>query len=178
MKIRMLGIKTRVAISTVLQIVLFIAIAGAIMFNQIEGETNKKDILLYLNEDVRELEDLVKELKVNYEKITMMSTKSDSQIYNNIQNEILPKSSEIIELAKSIEIENKDIREIHNMYIDALNKQHEALEIYAEALEDGDNEDKLGKLLLANGKTMDAKIRMRDYQMSTLGLAEEYGLTF
>lgn len=177
MKIKMPGLKTRVAVGVILQLVAFIVIAGTIINRNIEKDEAKKSILLYLNEDVKEIEVLLSELKEEYESIINWETESDIQIHSNITDKILPKSYKIIEMAEDVEIENKEIEEVHNIYIDALKKQHEALEIYAEALGGGD-EGKLENLLKANKVISDARIRLRDYQMSTMGLAEEHGLIF
>ena len=47
-------------------------------------------------------------------------------MYTILTNEVIPESQKLIDEAEEITIETKEVKSVHELYIDAINKQNQA----------------------------------------------------
>ena len=96
-------------------VVVIVAIA---MFSG--GDAVQDDLLDYINNDTNEMVELDAEVIELYEKA--QNSANDYTMYEILMNEVIPKSKELIEEAESIEIETSEVKKVHEIYLDAINK--------------------------------------------------------
>lgn len=131
------------------------------------GDKVQDDLLDYINNDLDEVADLETEVYDIYEEAR---NSSDYILYQSLQNNIIPKSRKLIEKAEAVEIETDEVREVHELYLDAINKQDQAFTLMLSALENQD----YAIVTQANEKLDEARKLMRDYQSALKKLAKEH----
>ena len=85
-------------------------------------------------------------------------------------NEVIPKSKKLIEEAESIEIETSEVKKVHEIYLDAINKNNQAFTLMLSALENQD----YTVMTQANEKLDEARKLLRDYESALGTLAKEH----
>ena len=132
------------------------------------GDAVQDDLLDYINNDTTEMKQLDTEVIELYEKA--QNSESDYTMYEILMNEVIPKSQKLIEEAESIEIETDELKEVHEIYLDAINKNNQAFTLMLSALENQD----YTVMTQANEKLDEARKLMRDYENALKELAKEH----
>ena len=132
------------------------------------GDDVQDDLLDYINNDIVEIAELETEVNELYEEAR--SSSNDYILYQSLMDNIIPKSKKLIEKAEAVEIETDEVREVHELYLDAINKQDQAFTLMLSALENQD----YAIVTQANEKLDEARKLMRDYQSALKKLAKEH----
>ena len=154
-----------VGAAVVICIILAMALFGG-------GDAIQDDLLDYINNDCVEMIKLDAEVHDLYEKAR--SSANDYAMYTILSNEVIPQSQELRDEAEGLEIETKEVKAVHELYIDSINKQHQAFTLMLSALE---NQDYV-VLTQANEKLDESKKLMRDYETALKDLAKEHDVKF
>jgi Ser/Thr protein kinase RdoA (MazF antagonist) len=122
----------------------------------------------YINNDTNEMVELDAEVIELYEKA--QNSANDYTMYEILMNEVIPKSKKLIEEAESIEIETSEVKKVHEIYLDAINKNNQAFTLMLSALENQD----YTVMTQANEKLDEARKLLRDYESALETLAKEH----
>lgn len=124
------------------------------------GSNEKQDALLkYLNEDLKTAEEYEDIVVTTYDSITGDNYTDDYTLYSELKNTILPNSLKLIDSVESIECSFDELRNVHELYLNAINKQHQAFTIILSALENQD----YSQVAEANELLSQARKGVRDY---------------
>lgn len=134
----------------------------------------QEDLLNYINEELPKIVDLESTVIEGYDNVSGNNYTNDEVMYLSIRDEILPASLRLIEAAEDITPETKEVKDIHEIYISAINTQNSAFTTILSALETQDYE----KISIANEKLDDSRKKMRDYTSSITELAKEHNVEF
>lgn len=107
-------------------------------------------------EQIIELED---EIMVEYSSVTGENYSDDEETYNHLLDVIIPKYLIFIDKLEAIRPETKEIRALHEIYIDASNTMFEGMTIMPSALENGDYE----MITKANEKLANGRAKGREF---------------
>lgn len=115
---------------------------------------------------------LEEEVLLEYESVTGHQYVNDLITYQHLKDVVIPLYHDFIGEIESIVIKSKEIREVHEIYIDGSNKQLNAIISLLGAIEAQDY------TLVAKGNDMLAEARtvMRTFQMELQDLLEEYNV--
>ncbi|MWV44934.1 hypothetical protein GRF59_15030 [Paenibacillus sp. HJL G12] len=153
---------------------LIILISTMLLFNVLMGcsktDPVTEELLSYINEQMVPLFTEEQELVNTYESVTGANFTDDETTYNVLVDKVIPGYNEFTGKVESVKIESKELREVHNIYIDGLNRQNSALTTIAYALEEQD----IKTITEANEKLSEARKMMREYQDKVKELAEKY----
>ena len=136
------------------------------------GDAVQDDLLDYINNDCDEIIELDAEVRDLYEKAR--NSVNDYVMLSVLKNEVIPESQKLIDEAEDIEIETKEVKAVHELYINSLNKQHQAFTLMLAALEDQD----YVVVTQANEKLDESRKLMRDYETALKDLAKEHEVEF
>lgn len=143
-----------------------VAIVAIALFSG--GDAVQDDLLDYINNDTNEMVELDAEVIELYEKA--QNSANDYTMYEILMNEVIPKSKKLIEEAESIEIETSEVKKVHEIYLDAINKNNQAFTLMLSALENQD----YTVMTQANEKLDEARKLLRDYESALETLAKEH----
>ncbi len=132
------------------------------------GDAVQDDLLDYLNNDRTEMVELDAEVAELYEKA--QNSANDYTMYEILIDEVIPKSKELIKEAESIDMKTEEVKDVHERYLDAINKQNQALTLLLSALENQD----YTALTQANEKLDESRKLMRNYESALTELAKEH----
>lgn len=132
------------------------------------------ELLNYINTDMKPL--AAKEQKVldDYDSVTGNNYTDDETLYNKLIDEILPEYRDFISELEGINIETKELSDIHEKYIDAANTQQQGLIKITDALE----KQNIGLAAEANQMLTEGRKGLRDYQKEIKNLAKEHNVEF
>lgn len=134
------------------------------------GDAVQDDLLDYINNDFADISELDAKVYDLYEKAR--NSEDDYSMYLILSDEVIPESKKLIEEAEDLALETKEVKEVHELYLDAINKQNQAFTLMLSALE---NQDYV-IMTQANEKLDEARKLMRDYESALKDLADEHGV--
>ncbi len=132
------------------------------------GDSVQDDLIDYINNDLPEITELDSDVRELYE--SARNSSNDQTMYLIIKNSVIPKSKQLIDEAEDIEIETKEVRELHEIYLESINKQGQAFTLMLAALEAQD----YTLITSANEKLDESRKLMRDYEEELEELMEEH----
>ncbi|MDM5212506.1 hypothetical protein QUF94_13800 [Peribacillus sp. NJ4] len=133
------------------------------------GNPMQEELLSYINEDLPPLAEKESEVIARYESVTGDNYTNDEVMYAALVDEVQPKYQSFITDLEAVEIEEKEIKTVHEDFIEAANLQHSAFLTVISAIEEQDRE----KIDEANQKLSKARKMMRQYQVDLKTLAED-----
>ncbi|MBE6694028.1 MAG: hypothetical protein E7589_04620 [Ruminococcaceae bacterium] len=147
-----------------------IAVAAVILAIVLFGgeDAVQSDLLDYINNDMTDVSALDSDVVDLYNKAK--NSVNDYTMYQILCDEVIPKSKELIEKAEAVEIGTDEVKAAHELYLDAINKQNQALTLMLSALENQD----YTVLTQANEKLDESRRLMRDYESELKALAKEH----
>lgn len=134
------------------------------------GSNKNQDALIkYMNEDVKKALEYEEIVTTTYDSITGDNYTNDYIVYTELQNTILPNSVKLIASLESIECGFDELRDVHELYLSAVNTQHQAFTTILSALETQDY------LLVSEGNQLltEARKYSRDYMSKLKKLCED-----
>lgn len=108
-----------------------------------------------------------------YDSVTGDNYSDDETLYAALTNQIIPGYLAFIDEVEAVMPRNSAIREVHEIYIEAINVQNGAFTLMLSALEQQDYEI----ITEANEKLTTARGLMRDYMYAVEDLAAEAGVS-
>ncbi|MGG3887638.1 hypothetical protein [Metabacillus fastidiosus] len=129
----------------------------------------QEEIISYVNEDLPEIAKLEEEVIGKYDNVTGENYKDDEILYDALTNEIIPDYSQLIDKLEAIQLSDKELRDIHEDYIEAANQQYSAFTKMLAAIENQD----YALIEEVNGILSQSRKDMRDYQYDLKEYAEE-----
>ncbi|WP_428910937.1 hypothetical protein [Niallia sp. Krafla_26] len=132
----------------------------------------QEDLLVYLNEDLAEISHLENEAISAYESVTGANYTDDYILYETMLLDVIPTYRDFLNELEAITVKTDEIREAHEMYIEAVNLQNDAFIKIVTALEEYDR----GKIEEANQMLSDARKLIRDYNYKIESLAEKHNV--
>lgn len=133
----------------------------------------KDELLRYVNDDLASIEEQEKEVLTLYADVTGENYTDDETLYIALVDEIIPKYRTFVNDLEAIEVESKELRELHEQYIEGVNLQFEAFSGIISAIEEQD----FSKIEEINGKLSEARKMLRDFQFDLKALAKEHNVT-
>ncbi|OZB98058.1 hypothetical protein [Paenibacillus sp. XY044] len=153
---------------------LMFLISAFLIFSVLTGCSNTdpvaEELISYINEQMTPLGKEEQELLNAYESVTGENYKDDETTHKVLVEEVIPGYNEYIGKIEAIKIESKELREVHEIYIDGLNLQISAITSIAIALEQQDGE----AIVEANEKLSEARKMMREFQTKLKELTKEH----
>lgn len=137
------------------------------------GDPVQDDLLHYINNEVKSLEELETEAISEYESVIGENFVDDETTYIHIQDVVIPKYRKLIEELEEIRPDTKEVREIHELYIDASNTQFNGIVTVLAAIEAQDY-DKINE---ANQMLNEGRALMRQALNEIEDLAKEHNVT-
>ena len=129
----------------------------------------QKDLLNYINVELPKVAEIENKVVSGYDAVSGENYTDDLTMYNALKDEILGDSLELIEKTESIEIKTEDVKDVHEIYIEAINMQHQAFTKILAAVEAQD----IDKVTEANKLLSDARKRMREFSTELIALQKE-----
>ena len=138
------------------------------------GCENKQqtELLDYINKEIPPIGELEKKVLDEYEAVSGDNFSNDQVMQDALRNEIIPNSSKLIDTAETVVIVNKQLRDVHEIYIAAINKQHNAFNLVVNALDTADAE----MVSKANILLSEARSGMRNFVSEINNLKMEYNV--
>ena len=123
-------------------------------------DIEKQDLLLkYLNEDLYNVVVYENIVSTTYDSVSVNNYTDDYTMYTALIDTIITNSLQLINEAEAIECGFDELREVHELYIKAMNIQHQAFTIIVVAIENQDS----SKISEANELLYEARKYYRDY---------------
>ena len=141
----------------------------------IRGYSTRKELLKYINQDIKELSSVEKKLLKSYTNVTGSNYVNDETTYKEFVNSTLPLAGKLNELSIQTvnNITDKEILEVHKIYINYTSKYLAAVNMVTLALENQNT----SQVLEANEILNEANNLAIDYRKALYELAEKYNIT-
>ena len=123
-------------------------------------------------DSIRELAPEEERLIGLYDSVTGDNYTDDEELYYTLSEEIIPGYLSFINDVEEIVPNNREIRDIHEKYIGAINTQNGAFTLMLSAIENQD----YATITEANGKLDEARRALRDYLYDVEELANRIGV--
>ena len=138
------------------------------------GCKNKQqtELIDYINKEIPPIAKLETKVTNEYEAVSGDNFSNDQVMQDALLNEIIPNSSKLIDTAEAVVIVNKQLRDAHEIYIAAINKQHNAFNLIVNALNTADVE----MVSKANILLSEARKGMRNFLSEINNLKKEYNV--
>jgi len=95
-------------------IVPVVIVLAAVVFS---GKAKQMELLRYINEEIPELAEIEEEMLDSYNSVTGSRYVDDETTYTEITERTLELSQELCEEARKLEFENKELRDVHKIYV-------------------------------------------------------------
>jgi hypothetical protein len=128
------------------------------------------EILSYVNDELPPLAELETEVIGLYDSVTGVNYTDDYTLYDTLSIDIIPMYTEFIGKLEGIRVSDQGLRDIHEDYIAAANKQHGAFVKMLTALENQD----VSMIQEVNEILNESRQEMRDYQYDLEAYANEH----
>lgn len=136
------------------------------------GDAVQDDLIDYINNDITQITSLDSEVRSLYE--TARESSADATMYVILKNDVIPKSNQLIDKAEDIEVETEDVRELHEIYLESLNKQGQAFTLLLAAIEAQD----YSLITQANEKLDESRKLMREYEDKLEELMQKHDVVY
>lgn len=128
------------------------------------------DLMNYLNNDLPPLAETETEIANSYDSVVGVNYTSDEETYRVLTEDVMPKYRDFALKLEEIQPQTQEVREIHDLYIAAVNKQYNAIVQMIAALEHQDT----NLVVEANEKLDEGRAGIRDYRNKLHALAAEH----
>ncbi len=136
------------------------------------GGTVQDDLIDYINQDMLDIAPLDEEVHELYEKAR--TSENDYTFYLLLDEQVLPRAKKLTEDAEAISPKTKEVRALHEIYIDAVNTQFQAMTLIMAALESQD----YVMVTNANEKLDESRKLYREYQTELEKLMDKHDVEF
>ncbi|SHH81432.1 hypothetical protein SAMN02745135_02246 [Caloranaerobacter azorensis DSM 13643] len=135
---------------------------------------NKKDLFNYINAELPPVVEMENDALEKYNNLISNNNYTYDTFYTALKNEIIPTYEDFLNKLTKISPKTKDLKEIHNLYIEGAKYQLKALKLLQKGIEEKDNE-----LLLKSSEFLKkSKKYMTEYKNKIVTLAEKYHMEY
>ncbi len=132
------------------------------------------DLLDYINKDLKELAELESAAVDAYGGSTGDNYTSDEELYQTLNTTVIPKYKEFNSRLEKVSIATSEVKDVHEKYISASNKQYQAFLKLQIAIEKQDK-----NLVLESNALLDsARKDLRDWKFELNELCKSHDVTF
>lgn len=151
-----------------------VVVIGVMMMFLLTGCSDpvQEDLLTYVNEDLKDLADLENEAIAEYESVTGDNYVDDYTTYVHIEDVVMPMYKDFLDQLEEVDPATAEVREIHELYIEAVNMQNNAFIKILAALDQQDYE----MIADANEMLADGRAGIRKYTNELERLADEHNV--
>ena len=139
---------------------LLAALLSAVLLTACFHNEAQDELIDYLNKDLKTSDAQYEEISKIYDSVTGDNYTDDQTTYDALTTQIRPKYSKLITAIEDVHPKTPEVRAIHELYIDAMTEQSQAMEQIATAAETQDS----SKMDEANQKLANARKKFRDFQ--------------
>lgn len=143
-----------------------------IILSSCQNDPIQDELLNYVNTEMITAHDLEKKAVTAYESVTGVNFTNDGVLYDTLQNEVIPTYEKFLKELHSVKLETDELKDIHDIYINAAETQYEAFGVIIEALEQQDP----ALVQEANALLEQGRDQINDYQSKLNALAEEHNV--
>lgn len=155
---------------TMKKLLCFLAILSLLALSACSADPVQEDLMTYVNEDLMSIFELEAEAVDSYSSVSGNNYTDDWTMYETMDAVTIPAYTEFIEKLESIRPETKEVRAVHEIYIDASNTQFRAMKMILIALE----LQSYDKILEANELLDEGRTKLRQFQDELEELMEEH----
>lgn len=163
--------KHKIIAILILCIVMFCGCTADIKNDQ--DTVNVNEILAYVNISIKDFQDIETEIIKKYNDMEY-NIEKEEEIINELKNEILPEYKKHLENLSNVTIENDEIKEIHNIYIQSAKYQLEAFELYLSYVENKNYSD----LKSVNSKINSSNEYFKLFKTSLIDFAVKHEISY
>ncbi|KEZ47359.1 hypothetical protein [Metabacillus indicus] len=145
----------------------------AFMLAGCSADPVQEELLTYVNDVLPEVTEKEVAAITAYDSVSGDNYTSDDVMYSVMVDEVSPVYNSFIADLEEVEIESKELKELHEHYIEAANIQHAGFILIIAGLEQQDR----GKIIEANEKLAAARKMLREYTADLEALAEKHDVT-
>lgn len=138
----------------------------------VEADPVKEDLTIYLYESIASVVELEAEAIAAYDSVTGDNYIDDETTYYHIQDVAVPLFTDLIEQIEAFQPTTPEVRELNEIYIEAMNTQNIAMVKILAALETGDYD----LLSEANQMLADGRALGREFMNKGQALKQEHGV--
>ncbi|MBB5173569.1 hypothetical protein [Texcoconibacillus texcoconensis] len=138
------------------------------------GDPVGEDLDHYINEELASIIDLEEGVIMEYESVVGSNYTNDKDLYIHLEEVVLPMYLDFIEQLEAINPETSEIRELHEIYISAVNTQYNAMVKLLGAIDYQDH----GMVSQSNQMLSEGRAKIREFHNEMDGLIEEYNVEF
>jgi len=133
-----------------------------LLFSCSKSNDVSDELLLYINEELKSIEETEASIISKYDSVSGKNFTDDDTMFSALGDEIIPAYSEFIESLESIStrLETREVRELHEIYIEGANTQHAGFSMILAALDAQD----YGLISKANEKMDKGRSLIRKWQ--------------
>lgn len=131
------------------------------------------DLIAYINEGLMPIADLEKQAVESYQSVSGQNYTDDNTMYEAMTKTVVPNYQQFRDKLVALAPQTKEVKEIHEVYINGVNSQLEGFKMVVEAIEKQD----AGIIEQANVKLDAGKAGIDDFKSRINKLAEEYDVT-
>lgn len=139
---------------------------------------NKQEIELnlttYINNDLASIVSLEKETITSFNNFESDETKSAEELIDFLENSIIPQYRTFLRDLSAINLENKEIQNAHNYYIESAKFQLDAFTFYLEGLKEFD----YSKIEKVNSLISESRKYLSQYKNELRNIAERYEIKY
>lgn len=132
----------------------------------------EEDLLSYINDDMNPLSELEEEIIQDYESVTGANYTNDYELYDKINDVILPKYQDFIAQIEDVKPETTEVSELHELFIDAHTNQYNAMMKILIGIETQDD----NVILEANQMLDESRKGLRNFSNKVKALVNEKNL--
>lgn len=155
---------------TMKKLLCFLAILSLLALSACSADPVQEDLMTYVNEDLMGIFELEAEAVDSYSSVSGNNYTDDWTMYETMDAVTIPAYTEFIEKLESIRPETKEVRAVHEIYIDASNTQFRSMKMILIALE----LQSYDKILEANELLDEGRTKLRQFQDELEELMEEH----
>lgn len=152
-------------LSTIFTLALTVLVVGC-------SSPETDELLNYINEEMLPLADKEEEILNEYGAVTGANYVDDFTTYTHLADIVTPLYQDFIADIEAVEFKSSEIKDVHEIFIDAHNTQYNAIIKMLSALETQDYD----LAIEANEMLEEGRAGMRDYQYELQELAEKYNV--
>lgn len=130
------------------------------------------DLLTYINDEMIPLSDLEDEILQDFDAVTGEKYTDDFTLYNQLNDVLIPKYQTFIVRIESVKPETKEVKELHELFIDSHNHQYNAMLKILIGIDEQDE----NVILEANQMLDESRKGLRNFMSEVDELADKHGV--
>lgn len=132
----------------------------------------QKDLIDYMNNKLAPLAETEAQIADSYDSVIGENYTSDEETYKVLTEDVMPKYRDFVLKLEEIQPQTQEVREVHELYVTAVNKQYNAIVQMIAAIEHQDT----NLVVEANQKLDEGRKGIRDFHAKLQVLAAKHNV--